>query len=517
MHGRASQSASVSIALLSLIDGGDFDGAQAVLSSMEDDGSANFLLAMVELALYRDDLETADRLLDEVVPGSRSEQRRTRLLAAELRFWQEAYEETRSILDPLIDEIDEGFDDLRIAIRAKLLRARCAIRTGAYADAAALAQEPARLAQASCDRYLIASATHVRGFIAARMGRNDEALRLLANAAERFGDVGARRWHAGSRSFRAAVLSNDGRHREAIAECDEVTYIAAELGIWRDMIISEHNAARALILSERADHAIRRLETLIQEERCARFAYLELMTLYLLAFAYVLVEDVAGAARVGAEIARFADAVPCEISSFDGRLIAAWAAASSGEAEHVEALAGLVLAAEAVEDRERAIDGRVLLADRLVANRPEFALALQQAARKTDVIRDQILTETVLRRVECRLGGGQLLFGAMSSLCPVGGESGSDFDETLDGVRRYLLLNSYLAAGGNQSEAGRRIGLARSRFNHLWLQLFHDVPQLVAVVSASAAAPRARSRKKRVDREDDPAVPCEGVDRRTGL
>ena len=54
---------------------------------------------------------------------------------------------------------------------------------------------------------------------------------------------------------------------------------------------------------------------------------------------------------------------------------------------------------------------------------------------------------------------------------PAGAGAGSDYHRQVDALRRRLVTDAMAAAGGNRTDAARRLGLSRQGFSYLLRQL----------------------------------------------
>lgn len=480
------------------------DVLSATLSEREDNNE--LALARAEQALYLDRLDECAQHLRRVRKAESLDSARIQLIEAELDYWGGSIEKATETLGEVIDTLRRSEDGVLLEIRAKLLLARCALRDGKHLDALERLHEPRRMAVAAGNDYLVGLSLYFRAQIQQRLSNNEECLADAEQAATLLARVGARRWAGQAKSIAASVQADEKRFGDAIALSEAATAIAVDLKITRDVIWAEHNAARSTLLAGDVASAASRLQALIDDERWTLNAHAELTTLYLLAFAYILQERVEEVERLGGEIAQLAGVVPSEIFPYDGDLIAAWAGARLGRTGSIDRLCKLVLEAKRFSPL-RIVDARVLVADALAVEHPEFSSVMVEAARAVPQLRDRTLSGAVLART-CRLlkAGpiawiGDRLWIAVDHPLP-------DYDETLVRTRRMLMLQAYLASRGVQARAARRLNMTRSNYNSLWLKLRDSVPPLIEVIE-DAARPIGLRKRNPKNSNDEAGVVTE--------
>jgi tetratricopeptide (TPR) repeat protein len=439
------------------------------------------LLVHAECALYLDRLATADGLLSAIRVEEPIDRGRVDVIRAELEFYRDKPDEAGKLCEQAILDLVLVEDSFHLELRARLLRARSILRQGRTDDAVPQLREVARMARATANSYLEALATYCLAVAALRADRDLEAIELLTRISAEFARIGADRWVGEAQSQISLALSNLGRYAEAAEAANSAARTAFELGIWRNALGAEQNGARALVLAGEVEAAASRLRNLIDDERFNQTGYVEIASLYLLAWCHVLARESDEARSVGREVERLAGIVESEVTPREGELVQHWASATS-DPRTWEPVAALAANAPAPV----ALDAVVLLADRAVDVRPALAAYLLTWASRHELLAGRPLTRMLTSRIAERLDAADIRITAYGELALPRPDTHVNFDLAIQATEEHLLLSSYAAAYANQTEAGHKISITKSRFNNMWKGLFEGAPRLRELVEAVA-------------------------------
>ena len=464
-----------SISALEALDNGAYRDAIPRYESTPATADPVDTLWRAEVALYLDRLEDATaELLRLPASLDRDLANRAETIRAEIAFWDKALDEARHIVNPIVQSTWECGDH-QGHLRASLLGARIELRRGNASEFLEKAREPRRLATVLGNDFYGGIIAHGRAYAYSYLGDLKQAGHAFAEALHLLSKSEGLRWEASCRVVYASHLAELGGCDDAIAECDRAERVAVELGIIGDALWARTAAARTLLSLDRFEDIVSRLGEVLTWERATRHVFAELIALQVLAVAYCELGRYDEAERTADESLRLAQLVESATSTLDGEMLKWWSASRRGERGAIGKLERVVERCDVEGTEYQRAEARLYVAQVSAVDRPDVASTMCVEAAAIPACQQATRLQNLLARVQSDLAEKPIRVGALGELV-IDPKSGlPDYDIAVETLRRFLALEAVRRSSGNRAEAARKLGLSRSRFHDLWLQI-HGKP-----------------------------------------
>ncbi|HQR37519.1 MAG TPA: hypothetical protein PLF26_03875 [Blastocatellia bacterium] len=463
------------VSALEALDNGAFREAIPRYEASEPSTDPIETLWRAEVALYLDRLEESAAELKRLpVSLDRDLANRAETIRAEIAFWDKALDESRHLVMPVVQSTWECGDH-QGHLRASLLTARIELRRGNAAEFLEKAREPRRLATVLGNDFYGGIIAHGRAYAYSYFGDMKQAGHAFAEALHLLKKSEGLRWEASCRVLYASHLAELGRCDDAIAECDAAEKVAYDLGIIGDALWARTAAARTLLSLDRFEEIVTRLGEVLTWERATRHVFAELIALQVLAIAYCELGRYEEAERTADESTRLAQLIESETSALDGEMLKWWAAARRGASGAVGKLESIIERCDEAGTEYQRAEARLYVAQVSAADRPDIASAMCLEAESMQACTQAARLQNLLQRVQSGLSSKPIRVGAAGELIIDPKVGMPDYDTAVATLRRFLALEAVRRSSGNRADAARQLGLSRSRFHDLWLQI-HGKP-----------------------------------------
>jgi len=203
--------------------------------------------------------------------------------------------------------------------------------------------------------------------------------------------------------------------------------------------------------------------------------FAEIVALQLLSIAQCELERYVDAQRTADELIQMSRIANNSLALLGGESIRWWAAGRAGDPQAIYELENLVTRSETEGSEYQLAETQLYLAEIALATRPDLASQMFTAASTLKSTDESVRLRHIAGRVRSRLAEGPVRIGPLGELIIDTRRGLPSFDLSMETVRRFLAMEAVRAANGNRAEAARQLGLSRSRFHDLWLQI-HGKP-----------------------------------------
>lgn len=460
-------------ATLAELDRGHYEEAAAgfdAASPPEPDGDLGSRIRYAEVALYLDGAAEAAGAVAELErdleaqlaePGELGElARRGRLVAAEAALALgdlDAAERKAASVSDAAATAGAG----AAAMRARYDLGRIAGRRGEHAVALERLAAAARLADDLGAAYYQGLIAHHRALFLEELGEVSAAERRYAEAVELLGASENGRRRAAAQVGYGNLLADLGRNEEALE-----LLARAEPGAGDARRLHEA-VAKGLLGLKRFDEAAARLETLVALEREAGDRGGELRALRLLTQAELGRGRLDAAERAATSAAELAAAVGSAADAVETRLLAGRVRARAGRPEAADDLRAVLDEAERAGDATRRAEALIYLAEALVVENPIDAEQLVREARALPAVAADPSLQSELDRVERERLRAPVRIAQDGTLVVDTRGDWPKLKQAREALERYLLERSLEETQGNAAAAGRLIGETRYQMHYL--------------------------------------------------
>lgn len=456
---------------LEALDKGAFRDAIARWESVERTNDVVATLWRAEVALYLERVEEALAEIDSLKGRLDGELAlRAETIRAEAAFLDDNLDEAERLALPVIDTSSE-INDTQGHLRATLLYGRTALRRGDCKEALSRLTAPRVLATVLGNTFYTGIIGHCRAYCYMELSQFETALSAFSDAIRLLKESEGLKWEANCRILRAGLLSELDRSDEALVDCEVGERIGAELGVTSVMLWARNNAAHVRLALGQFQEVIRCLKDSVAWQKETRLVSGELVALQMLSTAQCELGLFDEAIATAQEAVRLASVANRPNSELDGQLLAAWASLKQGDFKAATELQNLLVVCDSIGSEHQRAEARLYLADGLWKKQPAQAQMYADQAAQFAASGNSKRLRKLSERVMHSLNGGPVRLGPNGELIIDCRHQWPDYDETIEVVRRHLIFGAVEASDGNRSEAGRKLGLTRSRLHDLWHQL----------------------------------------------
>lgn len=464
--------ASISEAWLAALEEIDQRGPAAALDRFEVDepsGDPAHRLWRAEMLVYLDRLD--DAAADAKAAGRLDgplEARRD-LILAEIELWKGMTDKCEQLARATAERAAVQWPTEYT--RALALIARSYVRRGRWIEAQEALREPLARAEDQGLAYTVGILLHANAYIRVKRSDFKGAGRALEQLLAHHAATGDRRWEGMGRQLNGLWLQDLTKLEIAAAEFERAIELAQPLGLMSDELWARHNLAQLYIARGRYDSAVEVLLAVLDWERSGHHGYAECNGLISLAFALRLTGKLEAARRASASAVFVAGLLKAPDLRLDAALMSAWCEPDASR------LRELLEESDRSGTTQQRFKARLMLADHLVIERPEQAHAYWTEASYLPDAESGDAYAQLMQYVRKRMNAAPVRIGP-------GGELIIDFKRNgwprlttaRDTVERWLLLEAMAAAGGNGSEAARKLEETRSKFHDRWRVIVEGRP-----------------------------------------
>lgn len=480
-------------AKLEALDHGHHAAEVSDLDSYVPDSDVASQLWRAELLIYAGRLDEAERGLQSLKTTFEPDlEARKQLLGGEILLWRGFHDPAAAVATTVLSDAGAG----AVAhARARVLEVRAATRRGDFAFVTESAPAACEAAEGTGQKQQAVIARICRAFSLTRTTEIRRASRAWSEAIAAATAIADPRWEATARLGYGLLLADFGQFDAADEQYEAALRLTEGLGYGNEFFWALCNRANLHISTGSPARAASLLEPLYREARLSGEGPAELACLSTLTLAVALESKFEQVHEIALAAVRLAEMLGIKDALLTSRMFSEWATARRGSPGR-EALAALLDEVNEAGLPQQQYIGRLLLADALVALRPDRAWALwNEAQTLPDADTGDAYTQLspfVLRRLELapiRIGaGGEFIVDPSRGWPP--------FFEARALFELWFAERSMEEANGTKAEAARLIGLNRSQFHDLW-QRVHGLP------TRNGHVPDGRPRR-RASRKQEP-------------